>query len=470
MKIIRLAGINLVVSILLSGCLLSPPREVAAPQVPLPELFEASGGDAEVDRAWWKDFQDPRLNVVVQETLGANFDITIARSRLQASEAFTRQAGAPRWPSVTTDLGVSNSSSLNPFTGELTDTTRYTGGLQASYELDIWGKWDAAQMAAERDEEAARATLQATEISLIAEVVSTYYALVVAQRRVALVSEQLEATTTFRDLVEARYSQGLTKAFDVYQLRQQEAQIRSTLESARLGQKNLSRRLALLQGKLPSSKADVTTGVPDILPALPASGVPAQVILNRPDILAATWRLAAGDARVAQALASRFPSLRLSAGLNLSATAIGDLFNDIFHSLVGSVTQPLFQGGALAAAQDASEARRLELEVTLQKLATQAVLEIDSALDEDASNFEQTTHINEQLKLARASYEDARERYLNGLSDFLSVLTSLRSSQQVELQSLTQRESQIQSRIKVYRVLGGYSPLQDTQPSPQIAK
>lgn len=464
MNRIRLASLLISIGGILSGCLLSPARELNVPKVPLPELF-VSSGEAEVSRAWWHDFQDPSLNTIISEALGGNFDIAIARTRLQASEAFTRQAGGPRWPSVSTDLGVSNSSSLNPFNGELTDTTRYSGGLQASYELDIWGKWDAAQMAAERDEEAARATLRATEISLISEVVSTYYSLIVATRRVALVTEQLEATATFRDLVEARYGQGLTNAFDVYQLRQQEAQIRSTLESASLAKKLLARRLALLQGKIPSAESTLSASIPDILPALPSTGVPAQVILKRPDVLAATWRLAAGDARVAQALANRFPSLRLSAGLNLSATAIADLFNDVFHSLVGSVTQPLFQGGALAAAQDASEARREELEVSLRKLATQAVLEIDNALDDDASNFQQTTHINEQLKLARASYEDARERYLNGLSDFLSVLTSLRSSQQVELQSLAQRESQILSRIKVYRVLGGYSPLEATNKS-----
>ena len=456
-------------SLTISGCLLSPPKELSVPQVPLPELFVASG-EADVSRAWWRDFKDPTLDNMINEALGGNFDIAIARARLQASEAFTRQAGAPRFPSLATDLNVSNSSSLNPFTGELTDTTRYGGGLQASYELDIWGKWDAAHMAAERDEEAARATLRATEISLISEVTSAYFSLIVATRRVALVQEQLDATATFRDLVEARYAQGLTKAFDVYQLRQQEAQIRSTLESATLARKSLTRRLALLQGKVPNTQFTLTSSVPEILPALPSTGVPAQVILNRPDILAATWRLAAGDARVAQALANRFPSLRLSAGLNLSATAIADLFNDVFHSLVGSVTQPVFQGGALAAAQDASEARRQELEVSLRKQATQAVLEIDNALDDDASNFQQTTHINEQLKLARASYDDARERYLNGLSDFLSVLTSLRSSQQVELQSLTQRESQILSRIKVYRVLGGYSPLSANNGSPKDSK
>ena len=214
------------------------------------------------------------------------------------------------------------------------------------------------------------------------------------------------------------------------------------------------------------TETQVTPGLPEQLPPLPSTGVPSSIILNRPDVLAATWRLAAGDARVAQALANRFPSLRLSAGLNLSATAIADLFKDVFHSLTGSLSQPLFQGGALVAAQEVSEARRAELEANLRKVATQAVMEIDSALDDDASNFEQTSHINQQLKLARASYEDARERYLNGLSDFLSVLTSLRSTQQVELQSLSQRESQILSRIKVYRVLGGYSPLGSQSLSP----
>ena len=107
-------------------------------------------------------------------------------------------------------------------------------------------------MAAERDEQAARATLKATEISLIAEVVSTYLSLTVANERVDLVRQQLDATSTFRDLVEARYAQGLTNAFDVYQLRQQEAQIRSTLESANLAkEKNTARRLTLLQGEVP---------------------------------------------------------------------------------------------------------------------------------------------------------------------------------------------------------------------------
>jgi len=448
-----------------TGCLLAPPQAFEAPTIALPDLFVASG-DAELQREWWKDFGDEELNLRVATALSDSFDIAIARARLQASEALMRQAGGPRWPSASADLGMSNGATLNPFNGQTTNTTRYSGGLQASFELDVWGKWDAAHMAAERDAEAARAALQATEISLIAEVVSAHFALVVATERVSLVQEQLSATATFRDLVEARYTQGLTNAFDVYQLRQQEAQIRSTLESAVLARANFSRRLALLQGKVPTAELTIKGSVPSILPQLPSTGVPSSIILNRPDVLAATWRLAAGDARVAQALANRFPSLRLSAGLSLSATTIADLFNDIFHSIGASLSQPLFQGGALAAAQDVSEARRRELELNLQKVATQAVLEIDNALDDDASNYKQTEHINEQLKLARSSYQDARERYLNGLSDFLSVLTSLRSTQQVELQSLAQREAHILARIRVYRVLGGRSPNTTTQPSP----
>ena len=461
----RMGIMSAILTVTLGGCLLSPPRKFEAPQIPLPSLFVTSG-EGEHSRQWWKDFNDTELDAAVERALGNNFDITIARARLQASEALTRQAGAPRWPGLSTDINSSNSSSLNPFTGELSDTTRFGASLQASFEIDIWGKWDAAQMAAERDEQAARATLKATEISLIAEVVSTYLSLTVAKERVGLVRQQLDATSTFRDLVEARYAQGLTNAFDVYQLRQQEAQIRSTLESANLAKKNFARRLTLLQGEVPVAETQVNSEVPEPLPPLPTTGVPSSIILNRPDVLAATWRLAAGDARVAQALANRFPSLRLSAGLNLSATTIADLFKEVFHSLTGSLSQPLFQGGALVAAQKVSEARRAELEANLRKVATQAVMEIDSALDDDASNFEQTAHINQQLQLARASYEDARERYLNGLSDFLSVLTSLRSTQQVELQSLSQRESQILSRIKVYRVLGGYSPLNAQSLSP----
>ena len=227
---------------------LSPPRNFEAPQIPLPSLFVTSG-EGEHARQWWKDFNDTELDTAVDRALGNNFDIAIARARLQASEALTRQAGAPRWPGLSADMSSSNSSSLNPFTGELSDTTRFGAGLQASFEIDIWGKWDAAHMAAERDEQAARATLKATEISLIAEVVSTYFSLTVANERVDLVSQQLDATSTFRDLVEARYAQGLTNAFDVYQLRQQEAQIRSTLESANLAKKNFARRLTLLQGE-----------------------------------------------------------------------------------------------------------------------------------------------------------------------------------------------------------------------------
>ena len=111
----------------------------------MPSLFVTSG-EGEHARQWWKDFNDTELDTAVDRALGNNFDITIARARLQQA-ALTRQAGHQLRTSA--DMS-SNSSSLNPFTGELSDTTRFGAGLQASFEIDIWGKWDAAQMVAER--------------------------------------------------------------------------------------------------------------------------------------------------------------------------------------------------------------------------------------------------------------------------------------------------------------------------------
>ncbi len=435
---------------LLSGCLHNPDLDPKPLQV-LPASYSDSSSSSTANEKWWLTFEDQSLNGLVDQALAGNQQLLSTWSRLAQAQAMADAANASWWPSLSGSFsaGRAKQSSMFP------ESNVITGSLQASYEIDVWGKLNNQRQAAAMDLAATRDSLEATAMTLAAEVTDTWFGWVAQQAQLKLLQSQLETNVTYLELIEVRFAEGLATAVDIYNLRQQVEQSRSQLEDAQRLSEILKNRLAVLLGKTPNSlELPQTVELPN-LPALPATGVPAELLKNRPDVRAAQRRVASADARIGIALANRFPALKLTGSVGYSATTFTGLFDELIFSVIGSVTQPIFMGGALAAQQDQAEAALQEQLHTFTHAVLQAIAEVENALSSQAHEAKRLSHLQQQRAHAKSALEEAKERYLAGLSEFLPVLTALGTLQRVE-QSVVLSQKQVRSfRVQLCRALGG---------------
>ena len=208
-------------------------------------------------------------------------------------------------------------------------------------------------------------------------------------------------------------------------------------------------------GRAPSGATFPSSSKLPALPGLPATGVPSDLLQNRPDVRAAQRLVAAADARVGIALANRFPALKLSGTVGYSATSLSGLLDEVLYSITGGLVQPLFMGGALVAEQDRAESLVEERLQDFGQTLLQATTEVENALALEKHESQRVIHLTNQYEQASNALREARARYLAGLSDFLPVLNALDGLQRTEQALLLSQRHERSYRIQLCRALGG---------------
>jgi len=444
------------------GCALSGAPDRSKPVVALPATFSGSG-DATASDRWWRDFDDPALNALVEQALASNLDLRGAWARLRQAAALSRQAGAARYPEVNAEAGASRTRAETA--GATARANLFSLGLGASYELDLWGRVRSAARAARLDEQASRSDLQTAAISIAGTVGDVWYSLVEQRRQIRLLNEQIDASKTFLDLVERRFAEGLASALDVYQQRTQLANTRGQVPSAEARLQVLKHELAVLLGRLPTEDTAPKLGELPALPPLPKTGLPASLLHRRPDVRAAAARLAAADHRVAAAVADRLPSVRLTGGAGYSSNKLHKLPFRPTWSIGSSLLMPIFDAGRRVAEVSRTRAQVDEALAAYAQTILVAVREVEDALIQELKQREHLESVRRQAKLAGATLRQAKLRYANGLSDYLPVLTALQALQRLEREEVTARRRMIGFRIQLHRALGGSWPKELAPPS-----
>lgn len=438
------------VALFLSGCLHTPNLE-PSPLGDMPSAFSTNDGTQTPPQKWWTAFDDPSLNTLVDQALGGNQELQATWSRLNQAEAMLTQANSSWWPSLNASVsgGRTKQSSAMP------ESNLISGSLQASYEVDVWGKLNNQRQAAAMDFAATRDSLEAAAMTLAAEVSDTWFGWVAQQQQITLLKEQLETNKTYLELVEVRFSEGLASALDVFNLQQQVEQTRSQLENTQGLARVMGNKLAVLLGKAPTElKLETNVSLPT-LPQLPKTGLPSQLLQNRPDVRAAQRGVAAADARIGVALANRFPALKLTGSVGFSATTFTGLFDELVFSVLGSALVPIFQGGALVAQQTQAEAALQEKLHRYSHSVLVAISEVETALSSQHHEAKRLMHLEKQRDFAASALGEARERYLAGLSEFLPVLTALGTLQRIETNVVLSQKQVRSYRIQLCRALGG---------------
>jgi len=454
-------AVVLAASLSLSACSLhNVERDPVVPlAAPVPERFEelTTDGDTFTER-WWTLFGADELTTLIDHALTDNLDIRRALARIRQAEAFVRTAESGRLPTLQAQAGAAGSRSvfdLGRLGVQSNEAANFNLGLGAAYEVDIWNRIGHGIDAATLDVQATREDLQALSLTL-AGLISDTYLLAVGERALLdLLSAQEVSAAKVVELVELRFGQGLAAIVEVYQQRQQLATLRAQrpLSESRLA--IFRHQLATLLGRPPSalSLADVRQ-LPSV-PAPPRAGLPAEVLLRRPDVRASLLRVTAADHRVGSAIAAQYPALNLSASTGFQSPDLADLFERWVWGLAANLVAPLFDGGRRSAEVQRTEAVVNELVMAYGQTTLTALTEVESALAQESRQRQHIERLEDQLALANLGFAEAQSRYLNGLANYLEVLTAQRTLQQSEQTMLQARRQLLSFRVQLHRALGG---------------
>jgi outer membrane protein TolC len=261
----------------------------------------------------------------------------------------------------------------------------------------------------------------------------------------------------------------MASALDVYQQRQVVEGVKAQIPLVEAQEQLLLHELALLLGKPPRSRISITRTALVLPEAVPATGIPADLLANRPDIRAAWRRLQSADWRVSAARADRLPAIRLTAGASFGPAQPDLLWENWLLNLAANLAAPILDGNRRAAEVDRTKAVADERLWAYRETVLTAIKEVEDALVSEAKRREHIAALQLQIDAAKRALEEARDRYRKAIDDYLPVLTQLLAVQTLERNLIQQRAQLILDRLALYRALGGAWP-KDLAPPSRVPK
>jgi len=454
--------ILLSVSVLaLSACSLAP--DYRRPDAPVPAAWPAAekavAGAVRPDGNWRATFPDPRLQGLIAAALEHNRDLRIAVARVDEARALAGIARADRFPGV--DLAAQRSAALLPAdvsgAGRQVNTQRYDVNLGvAAFELDFWGRVKNLDDAARAGFLASEYARRAFRLSLVADVANAYLSLVELDERLALAEATVKSRDATRALIAKRRDVGLAGDLDFLQAD-------GALQSARGELANLARQrsaadnaLRLLVGTAPELPAGRNLAQQGLVADI-AVGLPSDVLLSRPDVLAAEQRLIAANANIGAARAAFLPKILLTAAAGTASASLNGLFSagSRAWSFVPAMRLPLFDAGRVGDNVDLATARKVIAVAEYEKTIQQAFREVADLLDARRQLAEQLAaqEANAEAQGRRLALVDAR--YKAGVSSHLELLDAQRDQFAAQQSALTVRRQLLSTVASFYKALGG---------------
>ena len=442
----------------LAGCSVHRPQPATLP-VPLPAGYVeqmAPAAAAPLLGQWWKAFADPRLNALMQDAFAGNLDLAQGYARLAQAQAVLGATGAAERPTL--DLsGNGGRRRQTAFGGTAVTDNSFSFSAPAAFEIDLWRKLANRTDAARLEAAASRDQLRSLYLTLSARVADLYFLAVEQREQLLLADANIAAFADTLERVERRYRAGLVPALDLYQSRQNLASARARRPQFENTLAGTEHALAVLVGRYPDRQsAGERATLPQAVPEFPA-GLPSQLLARRPDIEANLQRLRASDARIAAAVAERFPALRLTGAAGGGSAVLGDLLasGNLFWNLLLNVAQPLYDGGRRRAEVERTRAVFEENLALYHQSVLTAFREVEDALVAGLTGSERIAQLRERVTASESALRLALDRYLQGLSDYLPVLTAQGLNFEAQSQLLAARRQLISDRISLARALGG---------------
>jgi outer membrane protein, multidrug efflux system len=464
-----------IILIALVGCAVGP--DYRKPETKVPENWDAQEVVTKAQTSktttdpvalvqWWSAFNDPTLSSLVEMAIRANLDLRQAEARILQARASRGVAGAPLWPEIDASAIYQKSQGSSEAGGGGAIATAggvrelFQVGLDASWELDIFGGTRRNLEAATADLRAAVEDRRDVLITLVGDVGSNYINLRGFQEQIDIARKNLKAQKHNADIIQKRHDAGFVGGLDVANARAQVATTEATIPIFESSARAAIYSLGVLLGREPAAlQADLSKAglIPPTPPEVPV-GLPSDLLRRRPDIRRAEAQLHAATARIGVATADLFPKFTLTGSFGVSSsdlTKLGNIANSKFWSFGPSITWPIFAGGRLwwnVKVQDALAEQAL---LTYKKTVLTALKDVETALVAYAKQQETRKSLSEAVVNNRKAVELAMTLYLAGKSDFLNVIIAQRSlftTEDALAQSIRTVDTNL---IALYKALGG---------------
>ena len=447
----------------LAGCMVGPDYE--RPKVDVPPAWRMSdkAATAITTPAWWEQYGDPVLNELVKTSLEENKDLQIAAARIDQFLGLYTTTRAALFPQVGVGAAagrerVSETSGPQPLSGlpgTRPEFNNFQVGLNASWELDLWGKL-------RRATEAARASMLSTEearksviLTLVSSVTNSYVNLRDLDKQLEITRQTTKSYEAIYNIIKLRYDFGWVSAMEKNQAKEQYEHAAANIpffeKAVAQEENNLSVLLGRNPGAIPRGKS-----IDEMkLPVVPA-GLPSEILEHRPDVRQIEQNLIAANANIGVAKAQYYPSISLTGFFGTQSADISKLFTapSRVWGVAAPVTMPIFTGGAIEGQVQTAEAVQRELVIRYQQILQTAFREVnDSLVDQDRTK-EQLAAMNRQIDALREYVRLAWVRFNEGYSSYLEVTYSQNLLYTAELDRAGVQRVLFQAYSNLYKAMG----------------
>ncbi len=449
------------VLLVLSGCMVGP--DYKRPSVEVPKSWRTTEKEAKdvADTAWWERFGDPALDRLIGEAIRNNRDLKTASYRVEEFAGQYIATRAPLFPQAGASASAERSRLSEkgqfPFTSSLKNPANiFSASVNASWEIDLWGKIRRAAEAARADvlgtEEARRGVI----LTLVSQVAGAYVNLLDLDRQLGIAKNTAKTREDYYRIFRLRFNAGIISDLELSQVKSEYEQARAAIPVIEKAMTQQENALSVLVGRNPGP---ITRGkrIDNLgLPPVPA-GLTSELLERRPDIRQAEQSLIAANARIGAAKAQYFPSISLTGAFGFSSTQLSKLFTGPAQAwnFGGAVLQPIFQGGAIYGQVKAAKAVREETLFQYQKAIQDAFRDVDDALADHRRTQEQLVEQKRRVDALKTYARVARLRYDNGYTSYIEVLDAERSLFGAELAYTQTKGALFQSLINLYKAMGG---------------
>lgn len=458
--------LTVVLASLLTACALGP--DYQRPDTMTPDSFRGQGETPSArslaDLAWWELYRDPVLEKLIATALKQNYDVKIAMSRVEEFRAFVGISSLGSIPQISAG-GYATRSRIstvgpNPLPSSAAPVrATYNAEIDVSYEIDLWRRIANLNAAAQADLLASEYARDTTQVSVIANVATSYFALRALDQQLLVTTRTVAAREKFLELTRAQFKRGVVSGLDV-------SRAEASLAAARAAVPELSSQIAqtenqlqILLGQNPAPILRARASDAQFLPVPPdvPTGLPAALLERRPDVRQAENVLIGANARLKSVKASLFPTISLTGSLGSQSAALSDLFSGPAGtwSFGLSLLQPIIDANRNVYQVEAFTAREKQVMLQYQQTVAQAFREVADALAARQGFSESLRAQDEQVAALREANRRVLKRYAVGYSSYFEVIDADSALFVAELLRLQVYRNTLTSLVQLYKALGG---------------
>lgn len=448
--------------VLLAGCSLGPHYQrppTAAPQAWQTKPVAPAAAWPSAD--WWRGFNSSRLNELIAQAQAANYDLAAAVARVRQADAQARIAGAPLLPAVGANTNLTRERPQPSWTNsgvfQSPDATIINPSLSATYEIDFWGKNQAALEAAQATALASRFDRETVQLTVVTGVANTYFQILSLRDRLAVAEDNIKSASEVLAALNTEEEVGTATALDVAQQETTLATLEAQVPPLRQQLQQSLDALAILVGRTPEAAASSTGALAELSQPLVAPGLPSELLARRPDVAEAEAQLMSANANIRVARAAYFPSINLTAEGGFASVALTGLFGPSggLYALTAGVSQPIFEGGALEGQVEFTKARYDELLQDYRKAVISAFSDVEDALVATQQTAQQVQRQQVAVDKARRAYDISIAQLQAGTVNLLTVLNTENALFPAQDALVQAKLAHFQALVSLFKALGG---------------